>query len=305
MQQKFSPKGWLLIGLLALIWGGSFPATRLVVQDVPVLTAVAFRVSGGAICLWVWVLWRGLRPTGGWRGLGRFLVMGLLNNVIPFGLIVWGQQHIASGLAAILNSSTAIFTVGLAALILPDERLTARKALGVLLGILGVTLVIGPAVLASFDVTSLGQLAILGAGFSYASASIFARLTLRTEPPEVAAAGMLTAATLVMVPLALWHDGVPALHYGAPTWAALAYLATAATALAYLIFYAALQVAGAVNVSLVTMMIPPVSVLLGRLLFSESLSPLTLAGFVTLAAGLVVIDGRLGDLWRGARKESA
>lgn len=305
MQQRFSRKGWVLIGLLALIWGGSFPATRAILTEVDVLTAVAFRVLGGAICLWLWVLWRGLRPQGGWRGAPRFLVMGLLNNVIPFGLIAWGQQHIPSGLAAILNSSTAIFTVALAALILADERLTGRKALGVLLGITGVALVIGPAVLHSLDVTSFGQVAILGAGLSYASAGIFARLTLRTEAPEVAAAGMLTAATLVMVPLALWHNGVPTLDYAPTTWAALAYLATAATAFAYLIYYAALQVAGAVNVSLVTMMIPPVSVVLGRLAFDEALSPLAFAGFATLAAGLVVIDGRLDDLWRARRKEIA
>ena len=305
MQHRLSGRGWAMIGLLALIWGGSFPAIRAALTEVGVLTTVAIRVTGGAVCLWLWILWRGIQPTGGWRSLATFFVMGILNNVIPFGLIVWGQQHIASGLASILNSSTAIITVVLAAVILPDERLTARKTVGVLLGIAGVALVIGPQVLQSFDVTSLGQIAILGAGLSYACAGIFARLALRGEAPEVAAAGMLSAAALVMGPLAAWHDGLPTLSYSAPIWAALAYLAIVATSAAYLLYFATLQVAGAVNLSLVTLMIPPVSVLLGWLIFDEALTPFAFAGFATLAAGLLTIDGRLAAIWRDRRKKSA
>lgn len=305
MQHRLSGRGWALIGILALIWGGSFPATRAALAEVGVLTTVAIRVTGGAICLWLWILWRGIQSTGGWRNVGIFFVMGILNNVIPFGLIVWGQQHIASGLASILNSSTAIFTVALAALILPDERLTSRKTVGVLLGGAGVALVIGPQVLRSFDMTSLGQIAILGAGLSYACAGIFARLALRGAAREVAAAGMLSAAALVMGPLAAWHDGLPTLSYSAPTWAALAYLAVAATSVAYLLYFAALQAAGAVNLSLVTLMIPPVSVLLGWLIFDEALTPFALAGFATLAAGLLTIDGRIAALWQDSGKKSA
>ncbi len=126
--------------------------------------------------------------------------MGLFNNIIPFCLIVWGQTHIQSGLAGILNATNAIFTVGLAALFFADERLTSRKATGVVLGLAGVAVTIGPAALTHFDLRSLGQLAILGAALSYAVSAIFGRHRLTGIRPEVSAAGMLTVSSLVMIP---------------------------------------------------------------------------------------------------------
>ena len=291
-QRSISPRAWAYMGLLALLWGCSFPATRAALGEVGVLTTVAFRVAGGAIALWVVIFLRGLPVRGGWRAVLIFAVMGLLNNVLPWSLIVWGQQHIASGLAAILNASTAMFTVALAALIFADERLTAQKAAGVLLGLAGVVVIMGPGALAALDLTSLSQLAVLGASLCYACAGTFARRFLGGQPPEVAAAGMLTASSLVMIPTALWREGVPALDYLPMTWAALLYLGVVGSALAFLCYYRALRLAGAGNVSLVTLMIAPVSVVLGALLFGESLTLSDYAGFLLLATGLLVIDGR-------------
>jgi len=227
--------------------------------------------------------------------------MGFLNNVVPWSLIVWGQQHIASGLAAILNASTAIFTVSLAAMVFADERMTREKTLGVALGLAGVVVVMGTGALAALDLTSLAQIAILAASVSYAVSSVFARRFLTGHPPEVAAAGMLTASSAIMVPAALLHEGMPDLAaYHAPTWAALAYAGFVASAVAFLCYYRTLRLAGAGNVSLVTLMIAPVSVVVGAFLFDESLTLADYAGFGLLATGLMVIDGRLpaGARWR-------
>lgn len=280
------------MALLALIWGGSFAANRLALGEVGVLTTVAFRVTGGAAVLWVWILWRRI-PLPPWGRAPALILMGLLNNVIPFTLIVWGQGHIPSGLASILNGATAIFTVLLAGLFFADERLSREKAVGVALGFLGVVLVIGTRAVSALDLTSLGQIAILGATLSYALAGLFARRWLHGIRPEVSAAGMLTGAALLIMPAALLHDGLPTLAYSAAAWAGLAYLAFVASALAYFLYYAVLRLAGVGNLSLVTLMIPPVSVVLGYFLFGERLQGNVYAGFAALALGLLIIDGRL------------
>ncbi len=292
-QKTIPPAAWGLMALLALLWGCSFPATRAALEEVGVMTTVAFRVAGGAIALWLVILLRRLPVSGGWRAVLIFAGMGFMNNVLPWCLIVWGQSHIASGLAAILNASTAIFTVLLAALVFADERLTMRKAGGVLLGLAGVATVMGLSALAAFDLTSLAQLAILGATVSYAFAGIFARHYLGGQPPEVAAAGMLTASSMMMIPTALTLEGVPTFDYQPQTWVALLYMGMIGSALAFLCYYRALRMAGAGNVSLVTLMIAPVSVVLGALIFDESLTASDYLGFLLLALGLLVIDGRI------------
>lgn len=292
-QTSISPGAWGLMALLALLWGCSFPATRIALEQAGVLTTVAIRVAGGAATLWLVIWLRGLPVRGGWRIVGVFAALGFLNNILPWSLIAWGQQHIDLGLAAILNASTAIFTVALAAILFADERLTPGKAVGVFLGLAGVVVVMGVGALASLDLASLSQLAILGASASYAVSAGVARRFLTGQPPEVAAAGMLTASSVVMVPTALWQEGAPRLDYLPQTWAALAYLGIFASAIAFLCYYRALRLAGAGNVSLVTLMIAPVSVVLGALLFGESLTMADYAGFLLLAAGLLVIDGRV------------
>lgn len=291
-QTSISLRVWLMMGCLALIWGGSFPANRAALAEVGVLTTVAFRVAGASLALWAYVLARGLPVPRGARMLGVFAVLGVFNNVVPFTLIVWGQSHIPSGLAGILNAATAIFTVLLVSLVFPDERLSPRKAVGVALGFAGVSVTIGMSALRALDLTSLGQLAVLGASLSYAVTSAFARVALRGMRAEVSAAGMLSMAALVMVPWAWAVEGPPLMDYHPATWAALAYLALASSALAYILYYGVLTKAGAGNLSLVTLLVAPIAILLGALLFGEALHATAYLGFTLLALGLLVIDGR-------------
>ncbi|MDZ4095822.1 MAG: DMT family transporter [Paracoccaceae bacterium] len=292
-QQTISPRAWIELMALAGIWGASFICNRIALNEVGVLTTVAFRVAGASAVLWLWVAWRGYslpRAPSVWVSL---LVMGVLNNVLPFTLITWGQLTIPSGLAAILNAGTAIFGVLLAALLFRDEKLTARKAVGVALGFGGVVTVIGAKALTHLDLTSVAQLALICASLSYAFAAAWGRVRLHGLQPQVAAAGMLTGSTLVMIPAALLQEGLPVLQHTAQVWAALVYLALISTALAYLLYYRVMAMAGVGNLSLVTLLVAPVAVLLGALILHEALPLRAYAGFALLALGLMVIDGRL------------
>lgn len=292
-QMTIPARAWAEILMLSLIWGASFLAISFALREIGVFTIVTMRVLGAATVLWVYVLARGLALPREPRIWGAFLVLGLLNNVAPFCLIVWGQQNIPSGLTAILNASTAIFGVIVAAAVFADERLTPRKALGVSLGFMGVAVAIGISSLKSFDLRSLSQLAIIGSSMSYAISGAFARKTLTGLPPQVAAAGMTTCATVLMLPVAYLTEGMPTLDYSAATWAALTHLAIIATALAYLLYYRVLAVAGSGNLMLVTLLVAPVAIVLGAVILSEDLRPAAYLGFALLALGLVVLDGRL------------
>jgi drug/metabolite transporter (DMT)-like permease len=292
-QKSIPPRAWAELLLLATIWGGSFISNRLALNEVPVLTTVAFRVAGACILLWVYVGLRRLPVPRSFRIWLAFLAMGLLNNALPFTLITWGQLTIPSGLAAIVNASTAIFGVLVAALAFRDERLTARRLTGVLLGFAGVAVAIGLHALTTLNLTSLPQLALVAAAISYAVAAAFARRVLGGLPPQVAAAGMLTGSSLLMLPTALWIDGPPVLTHGAQVWGALGYLAILSTAGAYLLYYRVLGMAGAGNLSLVTLLTAPVAIVMGALILNEALPLRAYAGFALIALGLLIIDGRL------------
>ncbi len=288
-----SARAWAELMLLALIWGGVFLSVRVALDEIGFVTAVAHRVFWATLVLWIVVTARGLPVPRSPRIWGAFLVMGLLNNVIPFSLMAWGQLHIESGLTSIFNAATAIFGVIVAAIAFRDERLTARRALGVTLGFLGVATAIGLENLAQFDLRSLAQLAVLGGAFSYALAGAWAKKNLSGLPPQVAAAGMLTGSAVVMVPAAFWFDGMPSFDLELRTLAAIAYYALAATAFAYLLYYRVLAMAGSGNLMLCTLLIPPVAILLGAWILDETLPPRAYLGFALLGLGLVIIDGRM------------
>lgn len=292
-QQTLTPRATLDLILLALIWGGSFLAIRTALDAVPVATSVAWRVAPAAALLWAVVLARGLpvpRGAAVWVG---FAGMGVLNNAVPFTAMAWAQLHIETGLTSILNATTAVFGVVLAALVYRDERLTLRRAAGVALGFAGVVAVIGPAALSALDLRSLAQGAVLLGTLSYAAAGLWARARLKGLAPEVAAAGMLTASALMAVPVALMLDGAPSLDLPGPVWASIGYYSVVATAGAYLLYFRVLAAAGAGNLLFVTLMIPPVAIALGAVVRDEALGPGAVLGLGLLAAGLMVLDGRV------------
>lgn len=292
-QKTISSRAWIELLLLAVIWGGSFLSIRVALDEIGFVTTVAHRVFWAALVLWAVVVLRRLPLPRSPRVWGAFLVMGLLNNVIPFSLMAWGQLHIETGLTSILNAATAIFGVLVAALAFSDERLSLRRAIGVLLGFVGVATAIGLDALARFDLRSMAQLAVLGGALSYAIAGAWARATLGGLAPQVAAAGMLTGSALVMLPAALLLEGVPNADLAPRTWIAIGYYAIIATALAYLLYYRVLAMAGSGNLMLCTLLVAPVAIVLGAVVLGEALRPQAYIGFALLALGLVVLDGRL------------
>lgn len=299
MQKQMNGLEWLMLGALSLLWGGSFLFNGVLVQAWPPLTIVAARVLLAALALWVVLGFRGQTVPLSREVWLAFLGMGLLNNVIPFTLIVWGQTHIASGLAAILNATTPLFGVIVAHWLTADEKLTANRLAGVLVGIVGVAWMIGPSVLGHVGDALWGELAVLGAAISYAFAGIYGRRFKRMGlPPILPAAGQVTASAVLLVPVALLVDRpwlLPA--PGVETIAALLGLALLSTALAYLLFFRILASAGATNLMLVTILIPPSAILLAALVLGEQLALRHLVGLVLIGLGLAAIDGRL---WRRA-----
>lgn len=292
-QKNISVRAWFEMCVLALIWGGSFLSFSLALQEIGVFTVVAFRIFGAAIFLWIYAYWRGLKFPKSLKIWGALLLQGLLNNVIPFSLIAWGQLRLPSGLTSILNASTAVIGVVMAAMFFADEQLTPRKLIGVLLGFFGVATAIGLSSLTTFNLTSLAQLAIVGASICYALSGVWARKALSELSPQVSAAGMITMAAIFIVPIALFVDGLPTFSYEPSTWAALAHLSLFATALAYLLYFRVLEMAGAGNLMLVTLLVAPVAIILGALVLDEVLQTQAYVGFGLLAFGLLVLDGRI------------
>ena len=293
VQKTISPRAWAELLLLSFIWGGSFLSIRIALNEIGPLSSVAHRTGWAMLILWAYVLLRRLPLPTDPRIWGAFLVMGFLNNVIPFSLMAWGQLHISTGLTSILNAATAIFGVIAAALFFADERLTARKALGVTLGFFGVATAIGLSAFRDFDLRSLGQLAVIGGTISYALAGVWARKMLSGLSPQVAAAGMLTGASLVTLPAAWLIEGPLTLHLQPQTWVAIAYYAIVATAIAYMLYYRVLAMAGSGNLMLCTLLVAPVAIVLGAVVLGEALPLRAYAGFVLLACGLIILDGRI------------
>lgn len=284
---------WVMLISLGLIWGVSFYLMAIAVAELPVFSIVFHRVGIAAVTLWIIVL--ALRidiPTNPQIWLA-FLVMGLLNNAIPFSLIVWGQQHIASGLAAILNGTTPLFALVLAALLLKDEHIGRRKLFGVLIGFVGVVVMVGPEFLKGLTSSLAGQLCILGAAISYAFAGTYGRRFRDLGvSPLVTAAGQVTASTLLLLPVTLIVDKGIALP-GFNIAVAIMVLAVVCTAFAYLLYFKILASAGAANLSLVTLIVPVTAILLGTIILDEKLKLIHGAGMLLIAIGMLIIDGRL------------
>ena len=279
--------------VLGAVWGGSFFFVEIALREVGPLTVVAHRVAWALPVLGAVLWWKGIALPTGPRIWSAYLVMGLLNNAVPFSLIVWGQTRIEGGLASILNATTAVLGAAVAGLLLADERLTGRKIAGALLGLAGVAVIMGPASLSGLDPRNLGQLAILGAALSYAFASVWGKVALKGRPVEANAFGMLVGSTAIVVPLALIVEGTPRLDLSGGVWAALLALSVLATAMAYLLYFAVLVRAGAANLMLVTLIVPVFGVALGAAFLDERLEPRAIAGFALIALGLAVTDGRI------------
>ena len=294
ISRTMGPAQWTTLIILSILWGGSFFFAEVAITALPPFTIVLLRVGLAALALHIFLLATGSRMPLDLRLWGAFLVMGFLNNAVPFSLLVWGQTQIASSLASILNAMTPIFTVVVAHFLTSDEKMTGGRLAGVLIGFAGVAVMIGPAALAGLGANLLAQIACLGATLSYAFAGVFGRRFARMGvSPVQTAAGQVTASALILLPLSMmvdrpWTLAMP----GMEAMASVVALALLSTAVAYILFFRLLASAGATNIMLVTFLVPVSAILLGVTILGERLEPEHFAGMALIGLGLAAIDGR-------------
>ncbi|MCO5065378.1 MAG: DMT family transporter [Rhizobiaceae bacterium] len=291
---SMSARDWSLLLLLGAIWGGSFFFARVAVAEVQPLMLVLLRVGIAAIALQLYLLVAGPSFAPALAKTVPFFGLALLNNVIPFSLIFAGQTQMGAGLASVLNATTPVWTLIIASLLSSDEMLTWNKVAGILLGIAGTAVMIGPGIVAGLGGPVWAKFALVGAALSYAFALLFARRFFVGVPAPLVAAGQLTASTIIMLPVVSGlYDPSPLLAVSSSVWAAVLALALLSTAFAYILFFRIVASAGATNASLVTLIVPASAVLLGAVFLGERLESFELAGMALIGLGLVTIDGRL------------
>jgi drug/metabolite transporter (DMT)-like permease len=283
---------WLLLVALSVLWGMSYLFIAVANTEVPPFTLALARVGLAALALVPLVRLAGLHLPATAAGWWPFVALGLVSNAIPFTLMIHGQLRIASGVAAVLNATTPLFTL-VVARIFAGDALTANKLAGILIGVAGVAVLVGPEALGANASSVIGMLCVLGGSLSYAVSALCMR-RLRDIPPLVSSAAQLVCSSAMLLPLAgvaerFWLLPLP----GAPAILAVLGLALVSTALAYIVFFRIVASAGPSNVMLVTLLIPVTATILGVLLLGEALTLHQVAGALVIASGLVVIDGRL------------
>jgi drug/metabolite transporter (DMT)-like permease len=290
---RLDSRGWLLLLALSVLWSVSFVFIKVAAGEIPVLTLVAIRVGLAALALHCVILATRRRYPAHASVYGRFAAMGLMNNVLPFALIVYATTQIGAGAASILNATAPIFTLLVAHVVTADEKITPAKVAGILLGFGGVAAMAGPQAAAGLTGDLVAAAAMLVACFFYGVSAIYGR-GFGGIDATVAAACQLTASTVLLLPAALlverpWSIPAPS----ATAVAAVVALALLSTAVAYVIYYALIKRAGATNTILVTLLIPVGGVFFAWAMLGEALTFSEAAGMLLIGAGLLVIDGRL------------
>jgi drug/metabolite transporter (DMT)-like permease len=294
---RIDARDWSLLAALSVLWGGSFFFNGVVLRELPPFTLVLLRVTLAAAILLPVLYAQRLPLPKGWAGWQPFLLVALFNNVLPFSLIVTGQTHIPSGLASILNATTPLFTVMVMAAA-GEEKLYFRRLAGVIVGVIGVTILRGSG-LGFESGQGLGILLCLAAALSYGISALIARRCLADSPPLATATFQLMASSLMMAVIAgvferPWQLPMP----GAVTWLAVFGLAALSTALAYVVFFRVLRRSGATNVMLVTLLVPVTAIALGSLVLGEHISLREIAGALVIGSALLLIDGRVPNFFQ-------
>jgi len=290
-----TPLTWAMLVLLSLCWGGSFFFTGVAVTELPTFTIVVLRVGLAALALWTVVLVRATDMPENPSFWCAIALMAVINSVLPFLLIVWGQSHVASSLTSIYVATTPLFGVLLAHFMTSDERMTVPRVASVVCGFAGVVVLIGPGLLGNLGTDHLAQLAILGGALCYALSGIYGRRFSRDGiSPLVTATGQLTVSTVLLLPLALYFDQPWTLPMpGLAASAAVLGVALVSTAFAFLLYFSILATAGATNLLLVNFLVPVSAILLGILILHETLKAEHLIGMAFIFIGLALRDGKL------------
>lgn len=289
---------WLMF--LAMLWGPSFLFIKVTVAEIPPLTLVMGRVGIAALLLYLILRLRGHNLPRLGQIWGHFAVMGFFVNALPFVLFSWGEQYIDSALAAILNGTTPLFTIVLAHFFLADDRVTSTKLTGVLLGLAGLVLLIGPSFVGGLQATTWGLLAVAVAAASYGIGMVYARKNLRNLPPLIGPTAQLIMATLYILPLALVIERP--FELSMPPWSVIGSwlaLAVLGTALAFVVYYRLMEQTSATYLSMVTYLVPLFGLTLGVVILDEQLTWNAYVGCGLILLGVMVVNGIFKSIrWR-------
>lgn len=286
-------KDWILVILLGLCWGSSFFFVEMLLKHLSPFMIVYLRVSIASIFLIVFIIIRGTKFELSLKNLFNLFIMSLLNNVFPFLLITFGQQTTTGGLASILNANTSFIGILLASLFLPLERLNFYRFIGVSIGVLGVIIAIGYQNIVQLNHDDLGKYLILIATISYGFAGVWGKLKLQNFTPIIAATGMLTMSTIILTPYAftMHLEEIYSLNFFILKYAFV--FAIICSVFAYFLYFKILESAGAGNLLICTIIIPPSSIFLNAFILNQMITFNECVGLIIIILGLIMLDGRL------------
>ena len=284
-----TPKALLALLVLGAIWGASFLFIKVIVDETSALEVAEGRMFFGALAVGVVIAMRKMplrRPSALWF---KVAVWSLVGIVVPFILIAWAEEHIASGTASVLNSTMPLFTMLFAAIFLIEEQLTPVRVAGLAIGFVGIIVLTGGDVYDLRDSAVLGQLAVVGAAACYAAGAIYARSLLKEEDPVSLTGGQLVLGTVIVLPIMLVVRGTPDYSLSVEAWLSLLALGVFGTGIAIIIYLWLVDNVGSVRSSLVTYIIPVVGLFLGWAVLDESIGVNTVLGCALIIAGVAAV----------------
>ncbi len=286
-----SGKDWVKFIALGLIWGSSFLWIKIAVQEIGPFTLVAFRVLFALLGILLVVAYRrsGLPERKRWW---IFLTLGLFNVVAPFVLISWAETRIPSAVAAILNSTTPLFSILIAPLFIKDEKITAYRLIGLGAGFLGVIVLMSNQLEGGIGGYQLGLTAMLVATFFYAMSAVLARIYTAGMAPEMQSLGQMMAAWFFITPIAAAVEAPLSPPAQTQTWIAVVWLGILGSCVATLLYYSLLNSVGPTRTLLVSYVFPLVGVALGILFLREQPDWRLFVGGGFIIGGIVVVNRR-------------
>ena len=285
-------KDWFMIVSLGTLWGSSFFFVELLLEMLSPFLIVYLRVALAAILLLFILLIKQVKVTLNASLIFSLFIMAILNNVLPFLLIAYGQQTVTGGLASILNANTSLLTILIAPLLIPSEKLSFNRVGGAIIGVCGVIIAVGYENIFQIYENNLGKYLILLATLSYALASVWAKLTLDGVPALISATGMLTGSAIILTPIAFFYNFDELSNLSLSAFSMSALFAILCSVLAYIIYFKILESAGASNLLVCTIIIPPSAIVLNSIFLNQAVSQSETIGLLIIIMGLIVLDGR-------------
>ena len=285
-------RDWFLIISLGILWGASFLFVEVLLDLINPFLIVYFRVSIASIILVLFLYLSKTKFKFSNKIIYNLFIMALLNNVVPFLMIAYGQQTTTGGLASILNANTSLITILLASMFISYEKLTVNRLFGVLVGLFGIIIAVGYESFLTIYDNSYGKFLILLATVSYAFAGIWAKLKLSDLPPLISATGMLTFSTVILSPFAavFYYDDIINLNFPIIFYSVM--FAILCSVIAYFLYFKILEKTGAGNLLICTIIIPPASIILNSLILGQVIAISELIGLMIITVGLIILDGR-------------